>query len=142
MQSGSTPVPELLRKSLATAQIRTARPTHDLARARAFYESTLGLPVLAEFENHEGYDGIVFGLPDPSRQLELVHSAHVTPAPTPEDQTVVYLGSNDAVETISNHLERHGRIRLPNPNPYWESTGAIAFTDPDGYWLILSPQSW
>jgi hypothetical protein len=27
-------------------------------------------------------------------------------------------------------------------NPYWEQNGAACFVDPDGYWLILSPQTW
>ena len=27
-------------------------------------------------------------------------------------------------------------------NPYWERSGAVGFVDPDGYWLILSPDAW
>lgn len=132
----------LIQSSLQTAQIRVARPTANLERARAFYEGILGLPVLASFDDHDGYDGVILGLPDARRQLELVHTDHVIPTPTPEDQLVLYLGSVDTTETIAAHLERHGHARTQNPNPYWQSNRAIAFQDPDGYWLILSPQQW
>ena len=143
MSSASPDAPqELLRTSLTTGQTRTARPTANLDRARAFYETTLGLPVLASFDDHDGYDGIILGLPDRNRQLELVHSSHSSPSPTPEDQLVLYLGSADTVATISTHLEHQGYSKKRNPNPFWENDGAVAFADPDGYWLILSPERW
>lgn len=132
----------LLAHALACAQIRVARPTADLARARAFYETALGLPVVAAFEGHDGFDGVVLGLPDASRQLELVHTTHVVPAPTAEDQLVLYLGSAETVGAIADHLERNGHTRRESPNPYWQHTGAACFVDPDGYWLVLSPQRW
>ena len=50
-------------------QVRVARPTRDLAAARRFYGEHLGLAVVASFEGHDGFDGVVFGLPDASRQL-------------------------------------------------------------------------
>lgn len=83
-------------------QVRVARPTRDLERAAAFYR-LLELPVIASFEDHAGYSGVVFGLPDASRQLELVALVDETPAPTGEDQLVLYLGS---VETVARAVER------------------------------------
>ena len=27
-------------------------------------------------------------------------------------------------------------------NPYWGKNGGVCFVDPDGYWLVLSPEAW
>jgi catechol 2,3-dioxygenase-like lactoylglutathione lyase family enzyme len=123
-------------------QIRVARPTRDLAAARRFYGEALGLPVVASFENHDGYSGVVFGLPDVSRQLELVAHEGEQPAPAEEDQLVLYLGSVAELEATASRLRAAGfEPRVP-ANPYWERNGAVGFVDPDGYWLILSPEAW
>jgi hypothetical protein len=70
-------------------QLRVARPTRDLAAAVAFYE-LLELPVIASFEDHVGYSGVVFGLSDSSGQLELVSHEDDLPSPTAEDQLVFF----------------------------------------------------
>jgi catechol 2,3-dioxygenase-like lactoylglutathione lyase family enzyme len=124
------------------SQIRVARPTGDLAAASAFYGDVLGLPVLASFEEHDGYSGVILGLPDASRQLELVAHEGTLPLPTSEDQLVLYLGSAERVEKDAARLRAAGHEpRLP-ANPYWPRTGAVCFVDPDGYWLVLSPEAW
>jgi catechol 2,3-dioxygenase-like lactoylglutathione lyase family enzyme len=123
-------------------QVRIARPTRDLGRALAFYRDLAGLPVVAAFEDHDGYSGAVLGLPDRATQLELVFHAAVEPAPTAEDQLVLYLGSADEVAARASEIGRGGHDPKPTANPYWTRTGAVAFVDPDGYWLILSPDSW
>jgi catechol 2,3-dioxygenase-like lactoylglutathione lyase family enzyme len=123
-------------------QVRIARPTRDLGRALAFYRDLVELPVLASFEDHDGYSGAILGLPGRDMQLELVFHASVEPAPTAEDQLVLYLGSADAVAGRAATLGRAGHGPTPTANPYWTRNGAIAFVDPDGYRLILSPDSW
>jgi hypothetical protein len=122
-------------------QLRVARPTHDLGEAAAFYK-LLGLPVIASFEDHDGYSGFVFGLPDPSRQLELVFREGDLPSPTAEDQLVFYLGSPERVETEADRLRSAGYEPVEAPNPYWERAGAVRFLDPDGYSVVLSPEAW
>ncbi len=123
-------------------QVRIARPTRDLDRTLAFYRDHVGLPVVASFEDHEGYSGAVLGLPGKDTQLELVFHASVEPAPTAEDQLVLYLGSADEVAERAATIGRAGYDESPTANPYWARNGAIAFVDPDGYRLILSPDSW
>lgn len=120
-------------------QVRIARPTRDLGRALAFYRDLVGLPVVASFEDHDGYSGAILGLPDRDVQLELVFHGSVEPAPTAEDQLVLYLGSTDEVAERAASITRAGHDPRPTANPYWARNGAIAFVDPDGYWLILSP---
>lgn len=122
-------------------QIRIARPTRDLERVAALYR-LLDLPVIASFEDHDGYSGVVFGLPDSSRQLELVHQDGEPPSPTSEDQLVLYLGSAESVRRLSDRICAAGFEPRTASNPYWERNGAVCFVDPDGYWLILSPDAW
>ena len=89
-------------------QIRVARPTNDLARAVEFYRDLVGLAVLSEFRDHDGFSGAIFGLPDASCQLELVSHRGATPAPTSEDQLVLYLGSLAEVATVAGRLAAAG----------------------------------
>jgi catechol 2,3-dioxygenase-like lactoylglutathione lyase family enzyme len=122
-------------------RIRIARPTRDLDAAVAFYR-LLELPVIASFEDHDGYSGVVFGLPDSSRQLELVQHEGEAPSPTSEDQLVLYLGSAERVGRLADGIRMAGFETATAANPYWERNGAVCFVDPDGYRLILSPDSW
>ena len=122
--------------------VRVARPTRDLGAAAGFYRDVLGLPVLGSFEDHDGFSGLILGVPDASRQLELVASPDAEPAPTAEDQLVLYLGSIEDVETTAGRIRAAGHEPRSSPNPYWAKVGAVCFVDPDGYWLVLSPQSW
>jgi catechol 2,3-dioxygenase-like lactoylglutathione lyase family enzyme len=122
-------------------QICVARPTRDLERATCFYR-LLELPVIASFEDHDGYSGVVFGVPDASRQLELVLHEGEVPAPTREDQLVLYLGSAGAVARAEERMRAAKFEPQVAANPYWERNGAVCFVDPDGYWLILSPDAW
>jgi catechol 2,3-dioxygenase-like lactoylglutathione lyase family enzyme len=126
----------------ARVQVRVARPTRDLDAAVAFYRDAVGLPVLDTFADHDGFSGVIFGIPDATRQLELVAHAGVQPSPTSEDQLVFYLGSADAVARCSGRLSAAGFEPAAPSNPYWASDGAACFVDPDGYWLIVSPASW
>jgi catechol 2,3-dioxygenase-like lactoylglutathione lyase family enzyme len=123
-------------------QIRVERPTRDLEAAKHFYGELLGLPVVASFEDHDGYSGVVFGLPDASRQLELVWHENAAPAPTEEDQLVFYLGSDEEVAAFASRLRTVGLEPRSAVNPYWRKNGAVCFVDPDGYWFVLSPEAW
>ena len=66
----------------------------------------------------------------------------MTPSPTAEDQLVLYLGSADAVARAAARIRAAGFEPAVSPNPYWARTGAVCFVDPDGYWVVLSPQAW
>jgi hypothetical protein len=102
----------------------------------------VGFGVLAQWEDHEGYDGAVLSIGNATRQLELLQHHGVIPTPTSEDQIVLYLGSASAVNEAVERVRQAGHQPVISPNPYWEHDGAKCFVDPDGYWLILSPSSW
>jgi catechol 2,3-dioxygenase-like lactoylglutathione lyase family enzyme len=123
-------------------EVRLARPTRDLDRASAFYRDAVGLPILSSFAEHDGYSGVIFGVRDRGVQLEVIIHSGLEPSPTAEDQLVLYLGSAEAVADRAAAISAAGYDPRSPVNPYWGREGAIAFVDPDGYWLILSPDSW
>ncbi|NQD53450.1 VOC family protein, partial [Bacillus altitudinis] len=45
------------------AQLRIARPTVNMKEVVSFYEEGLGLKRIGSFDQHEGYDGVMLGLP-------------------------------------------------------------------------------
>lgn len=69
--------------SIPAVQFRIARPTNQLDKFIAFYEEGLGLKRVGEFWNHEGYDGIMFGLPDSQYHLEFTQSKEKMELPQP-----------------------------------------------------------
>jgi catechol 2,3-dioxygenase-like lactoylglutathione lyase family enzyme len=129
----------------STIAMRTARPTADLPRIRRFYEQVVGLPLLGDFADHDGFDGAIFGVPDDRAQLELVASPHgERPSPTSEDALVLYATDEAAAAALTTRLRQAGTPEVtpatdPTLNPYWPNHGATCFIDPDGYRLILVP---
>ena len=128
----------------AVVAMRVARPTADLDRIRSFYEHVVGLPVLWSFADHDGFDGVIFGIPDAGAQLELVRSPHGdVPAPTNEDALVLYHAPDDSGVDLVDRLRRSRTVESPTDdpmvNPYWPRNGARCFLDPDGYRLIVAP---
>ncbi|AZK93279.1 MULTISPECIES: VOC family protein [Streptomyces] len=132
--------------------VRFARPTAAYDEVVAFYGDGLGLPVIAEWRDHEGYDGVVFGLPGTGVQLEITQ--HGTPpgpggpggtptpwipAPHPENQLVLYLDGAAARDEAAAGLRARGHVPVPPANPYWARYGAVLFEDPDGWLVVLAP---
>jgi GNAT superfamily N-acetyltransferase len=120
------------------AAVRFARATHALEDCLSFYRDLLGLHVLAEFRDHDGYDGVVLGLPDRSVQLELVrHDGAAGSARSEEDALVLYLEDHGA-----SLRARLGDVEVGVPsNPYWARLGAYDLTDPDGGHVLVVPAS-
>ena len=128
--------------SIAIGRARIARCTDDLAATRNFYEHVLGLPVVADFADHDGFDGVVFALSD-RVQFELVKDpAGHAPAPTVEDLLVVSLDEEttaDVVDRCAEHGVSEVEAGAPTVNPYWWRAGARVFVDPDGYRVLIVP---
>jgi len=126
------------------AAMRVARPTSDLSRLRTFYEVVVGLTVSWTFEDHDGFDGVIFGSPEARWQLEIVSTPQgVTPRPTIEDALVLYFVDPSELEQVTTRLRADGTREVrgddPDQNPYWPRNGAMTFVDPDGYRLIIAP---
>lgn len=119
-------------------QVRFARHTERLAEIVRFYRDGLGLPELGRFEDHDGYDGVFFGLPGTDAHLEFTSGGdHGAPSPHPETLLVLYLGSAEAVEET---IRRAGTELVEPANPYWR-THAVTLADPDGFRVVLVPRA-
>ena len=117
-------------------QVRFARQTDRLDEVVAFYER-LGLPRIGGFQDHEGFTGVMLGIPGTAAHLELVTGGgHHAPAPHPESLLVLYLGSREEVDRRSAGLEV-----VPSANPYWDRCG-VTVVDPDGFRVVLCEDAW
>ncbi|MGK5636709.1 VOC family protein [Streptomyces sp. URMC 126] len=126
---------------LAVGAVRFARPTAHYDDVLTFYADDLGLPVLARWRDHDGYDGVVLGLPGTPVHMEITQ--HGTPprvpAPHPENQLVLYLRGPEARDAAVRRLEERGHRPVAPANPYWSRHGAVLFEDPDGWLVVLAP---
>ncbi|KAJ6437295.1 prolyl endopeptidase [Purpureocillium lavendulum] len=125
--------------TLATAHLRVARPTNDLAALLPFYCDGLGFEVLLKFDEHEGFDGMMIGHKGLGYHLEFTtrrgHDAGR--APTEDNLLVFYLPEQDAFEAAVARMERSGFRPVTAFNPYWDRCGKT-FEDPDGYRTVLA----
>ncbi|MGF6838935.1 catechol 2,3-dioxygenase-like lactoylglutathione lyase family enzyme [Paraburkholderia youngii] len=126
-----------------TMHLRVARPVSDLARSERMYCSALDLAVLARFQDHQEFDGVMLGSPGMDYHFELTHcSEHpVMPRPTSEDLLVFYIPDRQAWRAMCDRLVENGFVCVKSFNPYWDVSGRT-FEDPDGYRLVLQNAAW
>lgn len=124
-------------------QFRVARPSRDLDAAERFYTGSLGLTVLARFEDHDGFDGVVLGRSAWPYHLELTRRRHapVSPSSTEEDLLVFYLPDVATWNATVARLRAADAREVPAANPYWRVHG-VTFMDPDGYRIVLQNGIW
>ncbi|KGX88741.1 hypothetical protein N781_09490 [Pontibacillus halophilus JSM 076056 = DSM 19796] len=120
------------------SQIRIARPTNQLDRIVKFYEEGLGLERMGEFQGHSGYDGIIYGLPTLSYQLEFTshEEGSPCPAPTKDNLLVFYIADREELLAVSERLVNMGYRAVEPENVYWKEKG-ITIEDPDGWRIVL-----
>ncbi|RDU99016.1 VOC family protein [Trinickia dinghuensis] len=123
--------------------LRVARPVSDLARTERMYCAGLGVAVLARFENHQGFDGVMLGSPGMDYHFEFTHcSTHpVAPSPTNEDLLVFYLPDWQEWQSTCDRLAENGFAHVTSFNPYWDVSGRT-YADPDGYRIVLQNGAW
>jgi catechol 2,3-dioxygenase-like lactoylglutathione lyase family enzyme len=115
--------------------VRVARHTDRLEDLVAFYRDGIGLPELARFTDHDGYDGVFLELPGTKAHLEFTTGGeHGAPEPHPESLLVLYLESKEAVKAVAARLEAEP---VEPANPYWAQHG-LTFEDPDGFRVVLA----
>jgi catechol 2,3-dioxygenase-like lactoylglutathione lyase family enzyme len=126
-----------------TVHFRLARPVTDIDRTTAMYRSALGLTQLGHFNDHEGFDGIMLGMPDGEFHFEFTYcrSHPVKPTPTPEDLLVFYIPNRREWESRCASVIAAGFIEVKSLNPYWAQNGRT-FQDHDGYRLVIQCAEW
>ncbi|NOU98738.1 VOC family protein [Paenibacillus planticolens] len=119
-------------------QFRVARPTHQLEKIIEFYNKGLGLEIVGSFTNHDGYDGVMFGMPSVHYHLEFTQHTNATPIlPPSEDNLLVFYIPVLALRNgIVSRLASMGYYEVEPENPYWKRNG-ITICDPDGWRIVL-----
>jgi len=119
-------------------RVRVARPTDQLEKVVEFYRDGLGLPVIGKFDDHEGYDGVIFGMPDASYQLEFTQHKDGSPgtAPSRDNLTVFYIEDETKLQEIVTRLSAMGYGDVAPENPYWTGK-SVTIPDPDGWHVVL-----
>jgi catechol 2,3-dioxygenase-like lactoylglutathione lyase family enzyme len=123
--------------------LRVARPTDHLDATIRFYTEGVGLKVLGSFEDHEGFDGIMLGIPGASYHLEFTRKrGHAAGrAPTQDNLLVFYIDDKQEWLHATQRMSDAGYQPVPSFNPYWDRLGQT-YEDPDGYRVVIQNQSW
>ena len=123
--------------------MRVARPTDNLALIREMYTKGLGLRVLAEFVDHQGFDGVILGHSQHLYHIEFTtrrgHTAGI--APGKDHLLVFYIPDGREWEESCVRMITAGFQQYPSENPYWDVKGKT-FEDPDGYRVVLNNEAW
>jgi catechol 2,3-dioxygenase-like lactoylglutathione lyase family enzyme len=119
-------------------KVRMARHTDRLGEAVGFYRDLIGLRQTRGFEGHDGYDGAFLEIPGTRSELEFTTGGdHSAPDPHPESVIVLYFDTRAEVAAI---VERIGQPEVIPANPFWQKN-ATAFSDPDGFQILLVPRT-
>jgi len=125
------------------AHLRVARPTDHLDEIVRFYRDGLALEVIASFEDHDGFDGVMLGRKGSSYHLEFTHRRghEAGRAPGQDNVLVFYLPDRDQWQTAVDRMLSSGYDPVPAFNPYWDTKGKT-FEDIDGYRVVLQNAAW
>lgn len=126
-----------------TLTLRVARPTDNLPAIAKMYAQGLGLSVLAEFADHDGFDGAILGDPEGRYHLEFTtrRGHRVGRAPTEDHLLVFYIPDREEWEACCARMVDAGFRAVPPYNPYWATQGRT-FEDADGYRVVLQNSVW
>jgi hypothetical protein len=119
-------------------QVRIARPTDKLEEVVAFYRDGVGMPVVYQFHDHDGYSGVMLGIPDDRIHLEFTHASGGSPcpAPTKDNLLVLYISEQQDFRKAVGRIEKAGHRPVEPENPYWSNFGKT-YEDPDGWRVVL-----
>jgi catechol 2,3-dioxygenase-like lactoylglutathione lyase family enzyme len=123
--------------------LRIARPTDDIRPLLAFYRDGLGLELIARFEDHQGFDGVMLGRAGAPYHFEFTHRRghRVGKAPTQDHLAVLYLPDESEWQVAIARMASAGFEPVASYNPYWDLHGKT-FEDPDGYRVVLQNTAW
>lgn len=122
----------------SASDFRVARPTNELEPLRRFYVDGLGLEVIAEFADHDGFDGLIVRLPASKVQIEFtVAHGHTAPrSPTDDHLLVFYVPQPGRHRALVDRMQANDYLPVRSFNPYWDRHG-VTFEDPDGYRVVV-----
>jgi len=93
--------------------MRVVRPTDNLAAIAEMYAKGLGFDVLAKFEDHRGFDGVILGHPKQPYHIEFTSQRghEVGKAPTRDHLLVFYVPDKNDWEAGCEQMIRPGFAR-------------------------------
>jgi hypothetical protein len=123
--------------------IRIARPTDNLKEIGEMYKRGLDFSILAQFENHYDFDGLILGKPKLNYHIEFTHhrGTKVGKAPTKDNLLVFYVQNSKEWKKDCDKMKEAGFREVESYNPYWDIKGKT-FEDIDGYRVVLQNQNW
>jgi len=123
--------------------LRVTRPSDHFDEVVRFYTEGLNLSVLGSFKDHEGFDGVMLGVPGTSYHLEFTrkHGHRAGRAPTEDNLLVFYLPDKQAWQAAVDRMTASGYKAVTSYNPYWDQNGCT-YEDPDGYRVVLQNSAW
>lgn len=123
---------------LPIRSVRVARHTNQFEAIIRFYRDLIGLPEIGRFSGHDGYDGIMLGMPGEDYHLEFTTHPNGAPSapPSRDNLLVFYIDEQEAIVRIVERLRQHGHNPVEPENPYW-SKGGVTFEDPDGWRVVF-----
>ena len=103
----------------SATRLRVARPTDHLADVVRFYRDGVGLKEIGSFQDHEGFDGVMLGVPGASYHLEFTrqHGHTVGRASTEENILVLYLPSRQEWQAAIDRMVGAGYTPVAAYNP-------------------------
>jgi len=107
------------------------------------YTKGLGLVMLGEFKDEDGFDGVMLGHPNQPYHIEFTaHRGHpVGTAPTKDHLLAFYLPDRDEWQATCEGMLAAGFAQVSSYNPYWDEAGRT-FEDVDGYRVVLQNAAW
>ena len=123
--------------------MRIAKPVTNLERFFLMYSQGLELKKIAEFKDHDGFNGIMLGREDLAWHIELTICQYhpVQPLHTEEDLLVLYYKNKKEWEQTCTRMIEAGFKMTNSFNPYWDVNGKT-FTDLDGYRVVIQNKEW
>lgn len=123
--------------------LRVARPTDDLEALIPFYRDGLGFDILFQFENHDGFDGVMFGRAGALYHFEFTraHGHAAGRAPTHDNLLIFYIPDPKEWQEAIDRMQSAGVAAVPAFNSYWDQSGRT-FQDPDGYRVVIQQANW
>jgi len=107
------------------------------------YKKGLGFSILGQFEDHDGFDGIILGHPERNYHIEFTHhrGTNVGKAPTKDNLLVFYIPDSNEWKKSCDQMKKAGFREVKSYNPYWDLNGKT-FEDLDGYRVVIQNQKW
>jgi catechol 2,3-dioxygenase-like lactoylglutathione lyase family enzyme len=123
--------------------LHVVRPTDNLAKIVKMYVEGLGFAVIAQFTDHEGFDGAILGHPQQPYHFAFTSQRghHAGAVPTKHHLLVFYLPDENEWAESCRQIVTAGFQVVPSANPYWDRTGRT-FEDVDGYRVVLQKGAW